>query len=108
MLTELLPFLVTAAAALTAGAVLMITVVRRAELLPGTAYPFAPSANPADDTLAEQAMVPTVLRDAGDWKLVTLCRLCDVEELLDCLEANNVSEREVHTFGNDTFAVRWR
>ena len=32
----------------------------------------------------------------------------DVEELLDCLEANAVAEREVHTFGNDTFAVRWR
>jgi hypothetical protein len=58
--------------------------------------------------MTDEAMVPTVLRDTGDWKLVTLCRLCDVEELLDCLEANHVAEREVHTFGNNTFAVRWR
>lgn len=104
---DFLPFLVTTLAAVVCGLVLMVA-TRRPDLLPGTVSPFAPSANPADDTLAEQAMVATVLTDSTDWKLVTLNRLCDVEELLDCLEAGNVAQREVHTFGNNTFAVRWK
>lgn len=102
----LLPFVVTSVAAILCGAVLVIA--RQPVLLPGTVHPFAPSAYPSQDTMTEEAMAPTVLRDTADWKLVTLCRLCDVEELLDCLEANHVTEREVHTFGNNTFAVRWR
>ena len=107
MPTDLLPFLITTVALLASGAVLLIA-NRQPALLPDTVHPFARPTAPSQDTLAEDALVPTVLRDTGDWKLVTLCRLCDVEELLDCLEANAVAEREVHTFGNDTFAVRWR
>jgi hypothetical protein len=107
MVTDLLPFLATCLAAVVCGLVLMVA-TRHPALLPGTVQPFAPSADPANDTLAEQAMTSTVLSDAGNWKVVTLSRLCDVEELLDCLEASGTAEREVHTFGNSTFAVRWR
>lgn len=107
MPTDLLPFLITTFALLASGAALLVA-TRQSALLPDTVNPFTWPAGPAQDTLTEEALVPTVLRDTGDWKLVTLCRLCDVEELLDCLEANAVTEREVHTFGNNTFAVRWR
>ncbi len=107
MTTHLLPFLVTSLAAVVSGLVLMVA-TRRPALSPGTVHPFAPSADPSADTMTGQVMVPTVMTEPGDWKLVTLSRLCDVEDLLDCLEANKVAEREVHTFGNSTFAVRWR
>lgn len=106
MLDHLLPILVTGLAAVLCG--VLLVVATRPELLAGMVQPFAPSANPADDTLSEQAMVSTVLTDDGGWKVVTLSRLCDVEELLDCLEASGCVDREVHTFGNSTFAVRWK
>ena len=107
MTTDLLPVLVTSLAAVVCGLVLMVA-SRHPALLPGTVHPFAPSAHPSDETMAEQAVVSTVLSDASDWTLVTLSRLCDVEDLLDSLEVYGVAEREVHTFGNSTFAVRWR
>jgi len=106
MFDHLLPFLVTSLAAVLCG--VLLVVATRPELLPGTVQPFAPSASPADDTLCDQALVSTVLTDDIGWKVVTLSRLCDVEELLDCLEVSGCAEREVHTFGNSTFAVRWK
>ena len=107
MFPEMLPFVVTALLTI-AAAMVFVVATRHPSLLPGTVHPFAPSSDPAADTISSEVMESTVLTETGDWKLVTLNRLCDVEELLDCLEASNVAEREVHTFGNNTFAVRWR
>ena len=66
------------------------------------------SANPSDDTLSCEAGVQTVFTQNTGWKLVTLTNLREVEDLLDCLESSAVAEREVHTLGNSSFAVRWR
>jgi hypothetical protein len=59
------------------------------------------------DTMLNQSNIETVFADTG-WKNTTLKRLCDVEDLLDCLEASGYAEREVETRGNASFAVRWR
>jgi hypothetical protein len=76
-------------------------------LQPIPAGPFAPgSGDPVADTLNGQAEVQTVL--ANEWNAVTLNKLHEVEDLLDFLEAHQVSEREVHTLGNAVFCVRWR
>ena len=108
MTLELLPFLATSLAAVVCGMVLMVA-TRHPAAQPGTVHPFAPpSLDPSADTLSNEALTPTVMSEKSEWKLVTLSRLCDVEELLDCLEVNKIAEREVHTFGNSTFAVRWR
>ena len=66
------------------------------------------SAEPSEDTLCNQAVVQTAFAQNAGWKLVTLGNLRDVEDLLDCLESSRVAEREVHTLGNSSFAVRWR
>ena len=75
-----------------------------------TVNPFdgASSANPSDDTLCSEAVVQTVFGQNAGWKLVTLTNLSEVEDFLDCLESSRVAEREVHTLGNSSFAVRWR
>ncbi len=65
-------------------------------------------ANPSEDTLCSESIVQTAFAQSPGWKLVTLGNLRDVEDLLDCLESSRVAEREVHTFGNSSFAVRWR
>ena len=72
--------------------------------------PFDPvgSAEPSEDTLCNEAVVQTAFAQSAGWKLVTLGNLRDVEDLLDCLESSRVVEREVHTLGNSSFAVRWR
>ena len=44
----------------------------------------------------------------ADWQLTTMDNLSVAEEMLDCLEANGVSERELIVLGNSCFAVRWR
>jgi len=66
------------------------------------------SADPSEDTLCNEAVVQTTFAQNAGWKLVTLGNLRDVEDLLDCLESSCVAEREVHTLGNSSFAVRWR
>lgn len=66
------------------------------------------SAEPSEDTLCNEAVVQTAFAQSAGWKLVTLGNLRDVEDLLDCLESSRVVEREVHTLGNSSFAVRWR
>lgn len=75
-----------------------------------TASPFdaVGLADPSEDTLCNQAVVQTAFAQSPGWKLVTLGNLRDVEDLLDCLESSRIAEREVHTFGNSSFAVRWR
>jgi hypothetical protein len=47
-------------------------------------------------------------RARADWQLTTVTDLTDAEELLDCLEARGVAERELVVLGNSCFAVRWR
>ncbi len=66
------------------------------------------SAYPSEDTLSCEADVQTTFAQNAGWKLVTLSNLREVEDLLDCLESSSVAEREVHTLGNSSFAVRWR
>ena len=77
---------------------------------PETVNPFndVGSANPSEDTLCCEAAVQTTFVQNAGWKLVTLTNLREVEDLLDCLESSRVVEREVHTLGNSSFAVRWR
>lgn len=43
-----------------------------------------------------------------DWQLTTVDDLSSAEDLLDCLEANGIAERELIVLGNSCFAVRWR
>ncbi len=88
--------LLAATAAATAGVVMTQK--------PGTVYPFAPVKPTAADTLVA---ADTVFADDG-WSVVTLNRLCDVEDLLDSLEAHQVCEREVRVVGNSSFRVRWK
>jgi hypothetical protein len=108
MLTPIGVMTVLATSALLCGILYMLAVRTAPQLRPATVFPFAPgSANPADDTLDAQAHTPTVLADDG-WKVATLHRLCDVEDLLDSLEAHGIAEREVQTMGNAEFRVRWK
>jgi hypothetical protein len=107
--------MLTAAAAASAiiatvtlcGVLYMFAVRTAPKLQPATVYPFAPgSSDPSADTLCGQA-APTVLVDDG-WTVATLNRLCDVEDLLDSLEAHGITEREMETVGNAQFLVRWK
>jgi hypothetical protein len=43
-----------------------------------------------------------------DWQLTTVSALSDAEELLDMLENQGYTERELVVMGNSCFAVRWR
>jgi hypothetical protein len=64
-------------------------------------------ADPAAETLCghnENHIATT----QGSWQLSTVSALCDAEELLDYLECQGYSERELVILGNSTFAVRWR
>jgi hypothetical protein len=94
-------FMLTLASAVTVAAVGVVTMSQK----PGTVYPFAPVKPSAADTIA--SAVDTVFADEG-WSIVTLSRLCEVEDLLDSLEAHGVCEREVRMMGNNNFRVRWK
>lgn len=43
-----------------------------------------------------------------DWQLTSVDDLTAAEDLLDCLENQGYSERELVVLGNSSFAVRWR
>ena len=43
-----------------------------------------------------------------EWRMTTVSDLTDVEDLLDCLENQGVTESELVVLGNSCFAVRWR
>jgi hypothetical protein len=104
--TLLLAGVVIAAVAALCGAMYVMAVQLTPVLAP--VGPFAPgTADPSADTMAGQAEVNTVFSDDG-WKSITLSRLCDVEDLLDQLEAHHVTEREMLTLGNASFCVRWK
>jgi hypothetical protein len=64
--------------------------------------------DPADTLPLSASVEVTPPPAAQDWHLATVATLSDVEDLLDCLEANGVSEREVVSVQNNMFAVRWR
>jgi hypothetical protein len=100
-----LSMLVISAAAVVISALYVVST----QTQPGTVNPFGPgSADPASDTIQNEALVRTVFQDRPDWKYATLTRLSEVEDLLDSLENHNVQEREVHTLGNACFSVRWK
>jgi hypothetical protein len=108
MLTPIAVMTVLATSALLCGLLYVLVVRTAPQLRPATVFPFAPgSSDPSADTLVGEAQTPTVLADAG-WRVATLHRLCDVEDLLDSLEAHGVAEREVETVGNAEFLVRWK
>ena len=83
----------------TAGGVMILQTT-------GSVSPFAPAETSAADTLVADA--DTVFTDADGWSVITLNHLCDVEDLLDSLEAHRVSQREVRVVGNGSFRVRWK
>jgi hypothetical protein len=89
---------------LAAGVVAVAGVVAMSQKA-GTVYPFAPVQPTAADTLTDE--VKTVFCDEG-WSVATLTSLCDVEDLLDSLEAQQVAQREVQVMGNSSFRVRWK
>ena len=74
---------------------------------PVSPFELAPERDRSADTLVDQSNVETVFADTG-WKNTTMNRLSDVEDFLDCLEANGFLEREVVTQGHCKFQVRWR
>jgi len=85
--------------------------VRASVLEPGTVNPFASptTADPAAETLPQACDVEQTTAPIGTpWQTKTLSNLRHVEDLLDCLEAQGIKEREVHILGESTFAVRWR
>ena len=100
----------TAVAALGLGWAAVATATRSSLFSSETVNPFGAvgTADPAADTLCGEAMTQTHFAQSAGWKLVTLTNLREVEDLLDCLEASSVNEREVHTLGTSNFAVRWR
>ncbi|MCI0704525.1 MAG: hypothetical protein L0241_26010 [Planctomycetia bacterium] len=62
--------------------------------------------DPASETLPV-GQEPTAL-PAVEWHLTTVSALSDAEELLDALENQGCTERELLVLGNSCFAVRWR
>jgi len=99
---------------LTAGAVATITLTavyvliaksEPVEALAGETT-ISSSADPAAETLTSGHHFAPVTRT--EWQLTTVSALSDAEELLDVLENQGVSERELVVLGNSCFAVRWR
>src|SRR5262245_28890537 len=62
--------------------------------------------DPASETLPTGQNVSALPRN--EWHLTTVDALCDAEELLDLLENQGHTERELVVLGNSCFAVRWR
>jgi hypothetical protein len=63
-------------------------------------------ADPSSETMGERSGSASSLQT--DWNLTTVSALSDAEEMLDYLEAQGYSERELMVLGNSCFAVRWR
>lgn len=104
----ILSVLVTTTVVALCGALYVMAVQASPILAPAPAGPFSPgTSDPAADTMTSQTQMNTVFADGG-WQSVTLNRLCDVEDLLDQLEAHNVTEREMVTLSDTAFAVRWK
>lgn len=87
--------------------ILCVTTSRQLGLQPAVVDPFG-QVIPSDfghDTLPNSAAEQVTL--AEPWHSVELERLCDVEEVLDVLEANH-ARGELVIAGNNRFTVRWR
>jgi len=63
-------------------------------------------ADPGIDTMATHNGTNSSLK--ADWNLTTVSALCDAEEMLDYLEMQGCSERELIVLGNSCFTIRWR
>ena len=63
-------------------------------------------ADPASETLTGNSARPAPA--PCDWQLTPVNALSDAEEMLDYLEAQGYSERELIVMGNSCFAIRWR
>lgn len=98
---------------LLCGAVLAISILHVVAQRGSTVHPALASDNTAIglrdaavDTLRGGSHTP-VARTA-DWQMTSVDDLHSAEDLLDCLEANGVTEKELIVLGNHCFAVRWR
>jgi hypothetical protein len=111
-MTGILLAVVLPTAAAIVSLVVLYAAVTRSEAVPaGVVDPFQTptGTDPSADTLPTGcAMAKTTPPAAGDWQVTTLTNLTQVEDLLDCLEAQGFAEREVIALGNASFAVRWR
>jgi hypothetical protein len=107
MRSDIMFTLLILSAVLVVSAAVVATSMPNPKLQPAE-FPFQPSTNdPSADTMVGQAQIETVFNDYG-WQSVTVDSLSDVEEILDCLEADKVETREVIAQGNASFCVRWR
>lgn len=107
----LLPMLLVSVVAIVSMAALYAVATRNV-LQPATVEPFAIPAghDPSADTLPTtgSALLKTAQPATGEWKVTTIHNLTQVEDFLDSLEAHGVTEREILTLGDSTFAIRWR
>lgn len=98
---------------LIGGVVLATTMLFAVATRGSTAHPALATDNTAvglrdsavDTLLGGNPVGPKV---RTDWQLTTVEDLNAAEDLLDCLEANGITERELVVLGNSCFAVRWR
>lgn len=64
------------------------------------------AADRATETLS--ARLDPTPAPTGDWMLTIVAALCEAEVLLDRLERQGFTERELVILGESSFAVRWR
>jgi opacity protein-like surface antigen len=77
---------------------------------PGVAIPFETKKfNASSDTMQGQYNVNVFPQpQPGEWQVMQLESLREVEQTLDSLECHGVLNREVVTMSNNCFAVRWK
>ena len=85
-----------------------VVATQHPSLQPATVNPFGPvfGHDTSSETLPNSLSCENTLN--GDWQTLELNRLCDVEDLLDSLEACHASKTELELTSNDRFTVRWR
>lgn len=82
---------------------------RVADLQTVTVNPFTTVPPSAADTVENLgAVVKTTFVDEVAWKTRITRNLSEAEEILDSLEACGHGDRELATYGNDMFVVRWK
>jgi hypothetical protein len=97
------------------GIVAVSVMITRSYAVPSPALAGESTAVGLADHATDTLPTDTVLGPGGtgfpvenDWQLTTVSALCDAEDLLDCLESQGYSQRELHILSNSCFAVRWR
>jgi hypothetical protein len=104
----LLTFTLTGIAIVFVAVYVTATKAEPVEALAGETT-LANSAGPATETLPSGIPgIPAPSAQRTDWQLATVSALSDAEELLDVLESQGHTERELVVLGNSCFAVRWR